>query len=76
MVLEMPILEKTEALVAAWFPGTEGQGMADVIFGDYDFQGKLPVTWFKRVDQLPLKADGSLYDPLFPLGFGLNCNSS
>ncbi|KAJ4890449.1 Glycosyl hydrolase family protein [Raphanus sativus] len=33
MVLEMPILEKTEALVAAWFPGTEGQGMADVILG-------------------------------------------
>ncbi|KAF8094152.1 hypothetical protein N665_0369s0035 [Sinapis alba] len=75
MVLEMPVLEKTEALVAAWFPGTEGQGMADVFFGDYDFKGKLPVSWFKRVDQLPLKADGNLNDPLFPLGFGLNCSS-
>lgn len=75
MVLEMPVLEKTEALVAAWFPGTEGQGMADVIFGDYDFEGKLPVSWFKRVDQLPLNVDGNFYDPLFPLGFGLNCNS-
>ncbi|KAF2612498.1 hypothetical protein F2Q70_00012411 [Brassica cretica] len=75
MVLEMPVLEKAEALVAAWFPGTEGQGMADVIFGDYDFEGKLPVSWFKRVDQLPLNVDGNFYDPLFPLGFGLNCNS-
>jgi len=46
--------------------------MADVIFGDYDFEGKLPVSWFKRVEQLPLNADADLYDPLFPLGFGLN----
>ncbi|WZY98844.1 hypothetical protein YC2023_071173 [Brassica napus] len=75
MVLEMPVLEKTEALVAAWFPGTEGQGMADVIFGDYDFEGKLPLSWFKRVDQLPLNVDSNFYDPLFPLGYGLNCNS-
>ncbi|VVB04571.1 unnamed protein product [Arabis nemorensis] len=75
MVLEPRVLEKTEALVAAWFPGTEGQGIADVIFGDYDFQGKLPVSWFKRVEQLPMNADAKSYDPLFPLGFGLNCNS-
>ncbi|KAL1220206.1 putative beta-D-xylosidase 6 [Cardamine amara subsp. amara] len=75
MVLEPTVLEKTEALVAAWLPGTEGQGMADVIFGDYDFQGKLPVSWFKNVDQLPLKADANLYEPLFPLGFGLTFNS-
>ncbi|KAG7564749.1 Glycoside hydrolase family 3 N-terminal, partial [Arabidopsis suecica] len=75
MVLEPPVLEKTEALVAAWLPGTEGQGMSDVIFGDYDFEGKLPVSWFKRVDQLSLTADANLYDPLFPLGFGLNYNS-
>ncbi|CAL9247347.1 unnamed protein product [Arabidopsis halleri] len=75
MVLEPPVLEKTEALVAAWLPGTEGQGMSDVIFGDYDFEGKLPVSWFKHVDQLPLTAEANSYDPLFPLGFGLNYNS-
>ncbi|AEE78232.1 Glycosyl hydrolase family protein [Arabidopsis thaliana] len=74
MVLEPTVLEKTEALVAAWFPGTEGQGMSDVIFGDYDFKGKLPVSWFKRVDQLPLNAEANSYDPLFPLGFGLTSN--
>lgn len=72
MVLEPTVLEKTEAVVSAWLPGSEGQGMADVIFGDYDFEGKLPVSWFKRVEQLPLNADADLYDPLFPLGFGLN----
>ncbi|KAL9294119.1 putative glucan 1,3-beta-glucosidase [Arabidopsis thaliana] len=75
LVLEPLVLEKAEALVAAWLPGTEGQGMTDVIFGDYDFEGKLPVSWFKRVDQLPLTADANSYDPLFPLGFGLNYNS-
>ncbi|CAL9247353.1 unnamed protein product [Arabidopsis halleri] len=75
MVLEPTVLEKTEALVAAWFPGTEGQGITDVIFGNYDFKGKLPVSWFKRVDQLPLNAEANSYDPLFPLGFGLTSNS-
>ncbi|CAH8267726.1 unnamed protein product [Arabidopsis lyrata] len=75
MVLEPTVLEKTEALVAAWFPGTEGQGITDVIFGNYDFKGKLPVSWFKRVDQLPLNADADSYDPLFPIGFGLTSNS-
>ncbi|WZY70590.1 hypothetical protein YC2023_002830 [Brassica napus] len=69
MVLEPTVLEKTEAVVSAWLPGSEGQGMADVIFGDYDFEGKLPVSWFKRVEQLPLNADADLYDPLFPLSF-------
>ncbi|KAG7559945.1 Glycoside hydrolase family 3 C-terminal domain superfamily [Arabidopsis thaliana x Arabidopsis arenosa] len=71
MVLEPQVLEKAEALVAAWLPGTEGQGIADVIFGDYEFRGKLPATWFKRVDQLPLDIESNGYLPLFPLGFGL-----
>lgn len=75
MVLEPQVLEKTGALVAAWLPGTEGQGIADVIFGDYEFRGKLPVSWFKSVDQLPLDIDANGYLPLFPLGFGLNCDS-
>ncbi|KAE8673186.1 putative polygalacturonase [Hibiscus syriacus] len=48
-------------------PGTEGQGVADVLFGDYGFTGKLPRTWFKTVDQLPMNVG----DPLFPFGFGL-----
>ncbi|KAG6383080.1 hypothetical protein SASPL_157179 [Salvia splendens] len=47
-----PYLDKIDALVAAWLPGTEGQGVADVLFGQYGFTGKLPRTWFKSVDQL------------------------
>ncbi|KAF7801460.1 beta-glucosidase BoGH3B-like isoform X1 [Senna tora] len=66
-----PYLESIDALVAAWLPGTEGQGVADVLFGDYGFTGKLSRTWFKTVDQLPMNVGDAHYDPLFPFGFGL-----
>lgn len=72
IVLRHHVLEKVEALVAAWLPGTEGEGITDVIFGDYDFTGRLPVSWFKNIDQLPMNAASNSYDPLFPLGFGLS----
>ncbi|KAH0972524.1 hypothetical protein GBA52_024680 [Prunus armeniaca] len=55
----------------ASLPGTEGQGVADVLFGDYGFTGKLSRTWFKTVDQLPMNVGDAHYDPLFPFGFGL-----
>ncbi|KAI9389017.1 hypothetical protein POPTR_009G154032v4 [Populus trichocarpa] len=45
-----PYESQIDALVAAWLPGIEGQGVADVLFGDYGFTGKLPQTWFKTVD--------------------------
>ncbi|KAL2507394.1 Glycosyl hydrolase family protein [Forsythia ovata] len=70
VVLE-PYLEKMHALVAAWLPGTEGQGVADVLFGDYGFTGKLARTWFRTVDQLPMNVGDPHYDPLFPFGYGL-----
>ncbi|XP_076916367.1 uncharacterized protein LOC143576060 isoform X1 [Bidens hawaiensis] len=66
-----PYLSVIDALVAAWLPGTEGQGVADVLFGDFEFSGKLSRTWFKSVDQLPMNIGDSHYDPLFPYGFGL-----
>ncbi|CAN0901643.1 Beta-glucosidase BoGH3B [Linum grandiflorum] len=66
-----PFLAKIDAFVAAWLPGTEGQGVADVLFGDYGFTGKLARTWFKSVDQLPMNIGDPHYDPLFPFGFGL-----
>lgn len=66
-----PYLANIDALVAAWLPGTEGQGIGDVLFGDYGFTGKLARTWFKTVDQLPMNVGDSHYDPLFPFGFGL-----
>ncbi|PHT79980.1 hypothetical protein T459_18032 [Capsicum annuum] len=70
VVLE-PYVDKIDALVAAWLPGSEGQGVADVLFGDYGFTGKLARTWFKSVDQLPMNVGDRHYDPLFPFGFGL-----
>ncbi|KAL2317516.1 hypothetical protein Fmac_031392 [Flemingia macrophylla] len=72
---EQCLLEKIDALVAAWLPGTEGRGITDVIFGDHDFKGQLPMTWFRKVEQLDQPDDevGSC-DPLFPLGFALTYN--
>ncbi|KAK6126587.1 hypothetical protein DH2020_039662 [Rehmannia glutinosa] len=66
-----PYLEEIDALVAAWLPGSEGQGVADVLFGDYGFTGKLPITWMKNVEQLPMNVGDKHYDPLFPFGYGL-----
>jgi beta-glucosidase len=65
-------LDGWDAFVAAWLPGTEGQGVADVLFGDQPFSGKLPYTWPRSVDQLPLSAlEDSGEEPLFPFGYGL-----
>jgi beta-glucosidase len=63
------LVESWDALVAAWLPGTEGGGVADVLFGSTPFTGTLPYTWPRSLDQLPLGSDDSA--PLFPLGFGL-----
>ena len=57
------ILDKADAVVAAWLPGTEGDGIADVLFGDYKPAGKLSFTW--------PRVAGDKKDPLFPLGYGL-----
>ncbi|KAI3788041.1 hypothetical protein L2E82_00657 [Cichorium intybus] len=71
LILEPSVLESLDGLIAAWLPGTEGNGITDVIFGDYEFHGRLPVSWFKSVDQLPMDCEQSSYDPLFPFGYGL-----
>lgn len=66
-----PYVHMIDGLVAAWLPGTEGRGVTDVLFGDYGFTGKLPRTWFRSVDQLPMNVGDAYYDPLYPFGFGL-----
>ncbi|PUZ73928.1 hypothetical protein GQ55_1G025000 [Panicum hallii var. hallii] len=71
-----PYMNAIDALVAAWLPGTEGQGVADVLFGDYGFAGKLSRTWFRSVEQLPMNVGDAHYDPLFPFGFGLETQPS
>ncbi|RWW24884.1 hypothetical protein GW17_00010801 [Ensete ventricosum] len=70
-VVVEPYVPLMDALVAAWLPGSEGQGVADVLFGDFGFTGKLPRTWFKSVEQLPMNFGDENYDPLFPFDFGL-----
>jgi beta-glucosidase len=65
------VLEEADAVIAAWLPGTEGQGVADVIFGDYAPTGKLSFTWPQSVSQLPINVGDTDYEPLFPFGFGL-----
>jgi beta-glucosidase len=57
-------------LVASWLPGTEGQGVADVLFGLTAPTGKLPVTWMQSASQQPIN-DGDGKPALFPYGFGL-----
>lgn len=69
------VLPQADAVIAAWLPGTEGAGVADVLFGDYEFSGKLAYTWPRSMDQLPfdfanLPASGCSA-PLFPFGYGL-----
>jgi len=59
-------LPLADAWVAAWLPGSEGQGVADVLFGDLPFTGRLPYTWPRSMDQILDRQS-----PLFPLGFGL-----
>ena len=66
-----PILDRADAIVAAWLPGTEGQGVADVLFGDYAPTGKLSFTWPKSEKQIPINVGDAKYDPQFPFGFGL-----
>ena len=64
-----PIAEKADAIVAAWLPGTEGQGVADVLFGDYAPTGKLSFTWPKSVKQIPINVGDAKYDPQYAFGF-------
>jgi hypothetical protein len=58
------------ALLAAWLPGTEGGGVADVLFGDYAPTGKLPMSWASSTGQQPIN-DGDGKSPLFAYGYGL-----
>lgn len=72
--LDSQLMHNIDGLVAAWLPGSEGgSGIADVIFGDYDFEGVLPISWLKRGSQLAI--DHHLNSSDFPVGFGLKFNN-
>jgi len=70
-------LNASDAFVAAWLPGSEGEGVADVLFSkadgeiNKDFKGKLSYSWPKDLDQTSLNKNDTHYDPLFPYGYGL-----
>jgi beta-glucosidase len=61
-----------DAIVAAWLPGTEGAGVADVLFGDYKPTGKLSFSWPRSSDQTTVHPGDPGYDPQFAYGFGLS----
>ena len=64
-------LDKMDALVASWLPGSEGAGVADVLFGTQPFTGTLPMTWPRSEAQVPINVGDEDYDPLFAFGWGL-----
>jgi beta-glucosidase len=65
------VMKDSKAFIAAWLPGTEGEGIADVIFGDYAPTGKLSFAWPKDFSQVPTHKDDTNYDSLYPFGYGL-----
>jgi beta-glucosidase len=77
----VPETKSSDAILQAWYGGESGgQAIADVLFGDYNPSGKLPITFYKSINQLPGFEDytmkGRTYrfmsDPLFPFGYGLS----
>jgi beta-glucosidase len=64
-------LGRIDALVASGLPGTEGAGVADVLFGKQPFTGRLSMTWPATAAQEPINVGDADYDPLFPFGYGL-----
>ncbi len=77
-----PIQSEADAIVASWLPGTEGEGVADTLFGTSPFTGRLPDTWSKQVDpdtapvDVGIPATTGAYDPLYPYGWGLRTDSA
>jgi beta-glucosidase len=65
------VVDASTALVAAWLPGTEGGGVADVLCGAAKPTGKLPCSWPREFAQIPVNVGDPGYAPLFAYGFGL-----
>jgi beta-glucosidase len=66
------VFEAADAVVAAWLPGTEGAGVADLLAGAVKPTGKLSFSWPKDMAQIPINVGDPAYAPLFPVGFGLS----
>lgn len=68
--------DQAQALVGTWLPGSEGDGVADVLFGDVPFTGRLSMTWPHDISQEPINVGDVNYDPRYPFGWGLRTGSS
>jgi beta-glucosidase len=66
------VLDAANAVVAAWLPGTEGDGVADVLYGAYKPTGKLSCSWPSSMSQIPINVGDPRSAPLFPYGHGLS----
>ena len=64
--------DKADAVLIAWLPGSEGDGVADVLYGDFKPTGKLSHSWPRELIQIPINEGDARYDPLYPYGFGLS----
>ena len=64
-------IDKWDGFLAAWLPGMAGEGIGDVLFGEYAPTGKLSFSWPKDISQLPININDKNYDPLFSFNFGL-----
>ncbi len=68
-------IHQSDAFIAAWLPGSEGDGIAEVLFGDYNFSGKLPHSWPQSIENFKHKFGPNFWDdtnkPLFKIGYGL-----
>jgi beta-glucosidase len=71
LIIRPAQLREMDGLVEAWLPGSEGEGVADPLFGRTPYGGKLPVTWPRTLAQEPINVGDANYNPLFPYGFGL-----
>jgi beta-glucosidase len=69
-------LPEVDGLVASWLPGSEGEGVADTLFGNAPFTGQLPQTWPRSLSQEPINVGDSSYNPQFPFGWGLRTSSA
>ncbi len=75
-------IDAADAFVAAWLPGDQGAGVADVLFTDeegairHNFSGRLPFSWPRTAHQTALNVGDEKYDPLFPFGYGLRYRNS
>jgi len=65
------IIPYSDAIIAAWLPGTEGRGITDVLFGDYNPSGLLSHSWPAEMEDIPINLGDSAYNPLFEYGYGI-----